>query len=197
MGRGRPRSFDEDQVLDAALEMFVANGYDGVCVAAICDRTGVAPQSLYNAFGDKAALYQRVLERYGGLTHAPAVEALLAEPDPLVALRRFASGFARHASTCDGCLFARVMAEAEPDREDAKLAQASTARLRKALRARAREAADAGRLPDGADPGAVADTLLALAVGVAVVSRGGMPAAVVKGCVREGLRLLGDLGGSG
>ncbi|WIA58306.1 TetR/AcrR family transcriptional regulator [Sphingobium sp. WTD-1] len=62
--RGRPRSFDEDAALSAAQALFHQHGYDGVGVAALAQAMGINPPSLYAAFGDKAALFDRVLARY-------------------------------------------------------------------------------------------------------------------------------------
>lgn len=69
-GRGRPRAFDEDAALAAAQSLFHQHGYDGVGVAALSQAMGISPPSLYAAFGDKAALFDRVLARYAdtGLT---------------------------------------------------------------------------------------------------------------------------------
>jgi TetR/AcrR family transcriptional regulator, transcriptional repressor for nem operon len=53
----RPIEFDPDAVLQAVTDQFLATGYAGTSVNQLADATGVGKQSLYNAFGDKAALY--------------------------------------------------------------------------------------------------------------------------------------------
>ena len=60
----RPREFDEEAALDAAVRCFWANGYEGTSVRDLASSMGIAGASLYNAFGDKQALYQRALTRY-------------------------------------------------------------------------------------------------------------------------------------
>jgi TetR/AcrR family transcriptional repressor of nem operon len=60
----RPREFDEDAALDAAVRCFWANGYEGASVRELAASMGIAGASLYNAFGDKQALYHRALARY-------------------------------------------------------------------------------------------------------------------------------------
>jgi TetR/AcrR family transcriptional regulator, transcriptional repressor for nem operon len=60
----RPREFDEDAVLDAAVQCFWAHGYEATSVRDLIDKTGITGASLYNAFGDKRALYQRALDHY-------------------------------------------------------------------------------------------------------------------------------------
>jgi TetR/AcrR family transcriptional regulator, transcriptional repressor for nem operon len=60
----RPREFDEDAVLDAAVQCFWSRGYEATSVRDLIDKTGLTGASLYNAFGDKRALYQRALDHY-------------------------------------------------------------------------------------------------------------------------------------
>ncbi len=60
----RPREFDEDEVLGAALETFWSRGYEATSITDLMEATGLAKGSLYKAFGDKRSLFLRALERY-------------------------------------------------------------------------------------------------------------------------------------
>ena len=60
----RPREFDETAVLDAAIQCFWAKGYEATSMRDLADEMGITGASLYNAFGDKRALYRRALDRY-------------------------------------------------------------------------------------------------------------------------------------
>ena len=60
----RPREFDEEAVLDAAVQCFWAHGYEATSVRDLIEKTGITGASLYNAFGDKRALYQKALDHY-------------------------------------------------------------------------------------------------------------------------------------
>ncbi len=62
--RGRPRSFDMEQAVEAAMKLFHARGYDAVGVAELSSELGIKPPSFYAAFGSKAGLFERVLQRY-------------------------------------------------------------------------------------------------------------------------------------
>ena len=53
----RPRSFDPDQALDLARDVFWQNGFHGTSLDDITAATGLAKPSLYAAFGDKNALF--------------------------------------------------------------------------------------------------------------------------------------------
>ena len=60
----RPREFDEDAVLDAAVQCFWKQGYEATSVRDLVAHTGITAASLYNAFGDKRSLYGRALDHY-------------------------------------------------------------------------------------------------------------------------------------
>ena len=60
----RPREFDEGAVLDAAVLCFWKQGYEATSVRDLVAQTGITAASLYNAFGDKRALYQKALDHY-------------------------------------------------------------------------------------------------------------------------------------
>jgi AcrR family transcriptional regulator len=60
----RPREFDEEAVLDAATLCFWTRGYDGASTRDLAEQMGITGASLYNAYGDKRALYRLVLDRY-------------------------------------------------------------------------------------------------------------------------------------
>ena len=61
---GRPRGFDDTAVVEAAMDVFWSNGYDGSSAEALCQQTGLGRGSLYNAFGSKQQLYEQALLRY-------------------------------------------------------------------------------------------------------------------------------------
>jgi TetR/AcrR family transcriptional regulator, transcriptional repressor for nem operon len=60
----RPREFDEEAALDAATAHFWSHGYEAASVRDLAASMGLTSASLYNAFGDKRALYERALDRY-------------------------------------------------------------------------------------------------------------------------------------
>jgi TetR/AcrR family transcriptional regulator, copper-responsive repressor len=64
--RGRPPSFDRNAALDAAVELFWRHGYEGASIAMLTEAMGVAPPTLYAAFGSKPALYREAMARYAG-----------------------------------------------------------------------------------------------------------------------------------
>jgi len=61
---GRPRRFDEQALLDCALEVFWSQGYDRTSIEDISVVSGVGNGSLYAAYGSKLDLFLAVFERY-------------------------------------------------------------------------------------------------------------------------------------
>lgn len=73
---GRPRQFDDEGVIDAAVAVFSVNGYAGTSAQHLCESTGLGRGSLYNAFGSKQALYEQALLRSHEQTMAAQLEIL-------------------------------------------------------------------------------------------------------------------------
>jgi AcrR family transcriptional regulator len=66
---GRPRSFDEGQALDEALDVFWRLGYEGASLAELTEAMGINKPSLYAVFGSKEQLFVRALGRYSQRYH--------------------------------------------------------------------------------------------------------------------------------
>ena len=84
------------RVLRAARTLFAQNGYAATTIAALAEEAGVATQTLYSAFGSKAAIAIAVMEdavTSSGIREAN--EAALREPDGEKALRLVAEAGSR------------------------------------------------------------------------------------------------------
>lgn len=60
----RPREFDEEKVLELAVEQFWERGYEATSIRDLAEAMGLTTASVYNAFGDKRAVYRRALDFY-------------------------------------------------------------------------------------------------------------------------------------
>src|SRR5678816_734398 len=80
--RGRPRSFDEGEVLEKARAVFWDLGYSATSLDDIVRATGLNRPSLYGAFGDKHALYIAALRRTCAQSLA-SIEAGLGRDGPM------------------------------------------------------------------------------------------------------------------
>lgn len=87
---GRPRTFDETSVLDAAAREFRVRGRADTSTEQLCEAAGVRRSSLYNTFESKDELFVRALERYVEVTGEMQSEVLTdTRLDGLTRLQRF------------------------------------------------------------------------------------------------------------
>ena len=61
---GRPREFDSDQALDAAMEYFWSNGYESASLQGLLKAMNLSKSSFYQTFGSKHKLFQSCINRY-------------------------------------------------------------------------------------------------------------------------------------
>lgn len=60
----RHKEFNRDEVLQKAMEVFWARGYEATSMQDLVEQMGINRQSLYDTFGDKHSLFLQVLDRY-------------------------------------------------------------------------------------------------------------------------------------
>lgn len=136
--RGRPRSFDLDEVTDVALRLFWEHGYEATSVEAVTAVTGVSASSLYAAFGSKHGLFQAALARYR-LWVGAALDALARGSNGLDDVVTFVE-WVRAGIASDqqpgGCLIVNSMVElGSSDPELAVVATSHRDQVRASLRA--------------------------------------------------------------
>ncbi len=62
--RGRPKAFDEDEVLASAMNYFWEHGYSNASLDNLLMAMGIKKSSFYHTFGSKEELFSRTLELY-------------------------------------------------------------------------------------------------------------------------------------
>ncbi len=113
----RPREFDMDQALDAALSTFWTQGYEATSMTDLMEATGLHKGSLYKAFDDKHDLFMKSLNRYLD-NHWETMQVILGEArSPLEGVRAWLQGVA--SLCCDqqvqrGCLALNAAIELGP-----------------------------------------------------------------------------------
>lgn len=174
--RGRPREFDVDDALAAALRVFWQRGYEGASLTELTEAMGITRPSLYAAFGNKEALFCKALDLYEREKLAYMGAALQAPTARGVAERLFWGGLNNVTSSCDpkGCLgvisSVACGAEAESIKAQVVSRRASSDAL---LVARFERALAEGDLPAGSDPVTLARYLGAIMQGIAVQAGSG------------------------
>jgi len=192
---GRPRTFDTEEALDRALEVFWRKGYEG---ASICDLTaamGINPPSLYAAFGNKEALFCQALDRYAE-THGEYIREALAAPkarDAIEAIFRGAVRALTDKSNPTGCLLVQGISGAGEHAECIRdMLNAKRAAGEKEIRERLKRAKREGELPADADPASLARYVSTVTQGMAVQAAGGASRKELERVVDMALRAWPD-----
>lgn len=60
----RSKEFEVNEVLDKAIHLFWAQGYEKTSMQDLVEFMGIHRRSIYDTFGDKHALFMKALERY-------------------------------------------------------------------------------------------------------------------------------------
>ncbi|MET0449219.1 MAG: TetR/AcrR family transcriptional regulator [Aeromicrobium sp.] len=103
---GRPRGFDRDAALAAAVEQFWRTGYDETSIATLTSAMGITPPSLYAAFGDKESLFEEASALYFRRT-CEGIDEAATRPTAREAITVMLDGTARAHTAADtplGCL---------------------------------------------------------------------------------------------
>jgi TetR/AcrR family transcriptional repressor of nem operon len=101
---GRPRTFDESDILEKAANLFWEKGYAGTSVQDLVDHLGISRASLYNVYADKDALYMEALSRYQKVSQQAVREVFQNHPDVRKGLETLFMGSAqvsdKHPAGC-------------------------------------------------------------------------------------------------
>ncbi|MBL1075434.1 TetR/AcrR family transcriptional regulator [Nocardia sp. 2] len=172
----RPREFDEDRALDAAMRQFWATGYEATSTEQLCTATGLRRSSIYNTFQSKHALFLQALTRYTRWRTGMYLELLQADspaPQRLRAVLEHAVDMAVEAGR-DGCLAVNTVTECSArDSEVDELLRADNELRATAIRDVVAAGQRAGELSRDRAPGDVAEFINATLAGISVTARCG------------------------
>ncbi|HEX6927275.1 MAG TPA: TetR/AcrR family transcriptional regulator [Longimicrobiaceae bacterium] len=171
----RPKEFDPDAALDAAMELFWEHGYEGTSLAMLTGHLGIGRASLYATFGDKRELYRLALQRYLETRGLDPLE-LLSRPGPVLpAIRQLVHQYVEesiHDASRKGCLVVNTATELLPeDRTMARLVESSWDKLEAALTSTFMRARAQGELAEGVKPQSAARFILTFLQGIRVMAK--------------------------
>lgn len=166
----RHREFDVDVALDRALLVFWERGYERTSMADLTAATGVSRPSLYAAFGSKADLFERAVERYNAGPASWAMRALEQPTARQVAEHLLMAAIEHNTGGTGslGCVVVKSLLATSPDDPVHRGLVRERVAGQDAIRARFERAVDEGDLPAGADPGALTLQLCTLISGFTV-----------------------------
>ncbi|NJM33591.1 MAG: TetR/AcrR family transcriptional regulator [Rhodomicrobium sp.] len=190
----RPKSFDEDKVLDAAVDCFWRNGLNSASIRDLADEMGIAGPSLYNAYGCKRTLFVQALERYADMRMRARLSRLEAELPPKQAILAF---FCRtienslHDPDGRGCLLVNsAMDVPRQDEELTALVADYLDEIKRFFERCLRAGQAAGDIPAALDVADMAQLLLAVLFGLRLIARIGPERGRLESAARPVLALL-------
>lgn len=183
----RPREFDRDTALQDAIGVFWAKGFAATSTEDLLAAMKIGRQSLYNAFGDKHALYVAALDAYQRKSVDGHIARLDAPASALAGLHDLLTGLVpdddrTRALGCMGVGSAGEFGAADPDL--VALRQASYARLHNRVLARVHEGQANGEIDPVLLPAEAADFIQMTMTGIQLAARAGGAAEPLKTMAR-------------
>ncbi|MGW6276257.1 TetR/AcrR family transcriptional regulator [Kribbella sp. NPDC055071] len=187
----RPRTFDEDRALDAAMRVFWTTGYEATSTQDLCAATGLGRSSIYNTFSSKRDLFDRALRRYADRATAAQLAVIERTDLPIRERVRRILWDAVDPAPDDptGCMVINTVVELGPtDPEIIELLDRDHAQKIEALTAAVRDAQAEGEVDPGHDAAALANYVFVVLGGLRVAARGGTPRATQEAVAEAALR---------
>ncbi|WP_370400730.1 TetR/AcrR family transcriptional regulator [Sulfitobacter sp. JB4-11] len=199
-GRGRPRKFDADVVLDEVINAFWELGYEAADTETLAKRTGLTKPSLYNAFGSKEDLFVAAINRYRQTRSKSSFDALMQADTPQEGIRDYFLNLAENVAGeghPSGCL---IMSVALPTRDRLQKVAAIFDKMPKESHARLTEYFDGqiglGNLPQGFKSADAIALFQDLGAAMIMQARAGAPLEVLKNKAIRNTQLVMFEGGA-
>lgn len=189
----REKQFNDAEVLEGVADIFATHGYQGTSLAMLLDATGLGKQSLYNAFGDKQALYLKAVEcaaaRYQAV-HARMQHAATGRTAVVAFFDQVAGNCASTDPTRKSCIVSAGLLEGLEDEVIAHRLREKWLGTHELLRAAVERGQKDGSIRNPAPSAALADFLLSVMGGLRVSARAEFDGARLKQTVALALSML-------
>jgi AcrR family transcriptional regulator len=195
--RGRPRSFDRDEALLAAVRVFRERGYEGATLADLQEAMGgISPPSLYAAFGSKEGLFKEAVSLYVASTGQAGRCALeaprISTRDAIEQVMRATVAAITKTGEPRGCMLVLGALNCTSENADGAAASEHLHRLRlatyRSIAERIRRGIREGDVPRGTDADGLTTFVTALINGLSVLARDGASRAALNAAVDRAMR---------
>jgi AcrR family transcriptional regulator len=195
--RGRPRSFDRDKALLAAVSVFRRRGYEGTTLSELQEAMGgISPPSVYAAFGSKEALFREAVSVYvasvAGVAARPLDQPGLATRDAIEQVMRANVAAITRPGEPHGCLLVlgAINCAAEGSESSAASEQLHQIRLetQRTIAARIKRGIREGDVRRGTDVEGLATFVTALLHGLSVQARDGASRTALNAAIDHAMR---------
>jgi TetR/AcrR family transcriptional repressor of nem operon len=191
----RTKQFDEDVVLERAMNLFWSRGFEATSMQALVDNMGINRGSLYGTFEDKRTLFERALERYDGAYRRDRFDRLETRYRPRRALEVFLAQVIDESIEDEerrGCFIVNTALELAPhDPEIAAYVEQVRKEIVDSLTRIIRRGQESGEIRSSEEAQTLARTLLTVAFGLRVWARIAPRRKEMEQTMRAALALLG------
>lgn len=174
--RGRPRTFNEVEVLDASIPLFLKRGYFGISITELLNTVKMERSSFYLAFGDKVSFYCQVLQLYHDRAYSTMENHLSEEGHFVSAFDKVIDFFYDNCTKDDfnyGCLTANAAIEVDEKHEQiGRTVRDLRGKMVELYRRRLEQAVRDKQISESLDTEATAQFLKCCLDGMAVHARG-------------------------
>ena len=176
MPRGRPKQFNDDEVLARAMYVFWRKGYDATSLDDLIAAMGIPRQSLYRTFTDKHTLFLRALKYYDENVMSVVINLLTAKGPAVDNLRAVFEVWRQSVNSPEqmGCLMVNTSTQVAPDdTEVIKVLEANRKRGAAAFEKTLKRAQKEGDIDPSINPKVASRTICATVNGLLGMSRTG------------------------
>ena len=190
----RTKQFDERQALVSAMLVFWEKGYEGTSIQDLEQAMGLNRTSIYNAFGNKRTIFNRVMVCYKESVMSALFADLDGAPNIREGIRRMLNGALDIHFDEDnpgGCLVVLSLLESGQHDEQSQASMQQTIQdLKRALQTRLSKAKKSGELSKDLDAGSTATTIATTMAGMMVMGKANFTKASLKKTVNQVVSLL-------
>jgi TetR/AcrR family transcriptional repressor of nem operon len=190
----RTKDFDEDEVLQKAMNLFWHKGYNGTSMQDLVDGLGISRSSMYDTFGDKHTLFMKALENYKKLATAQMKIIVDNAPTAKEAIRRMLEYTVAELLRDDqhrGCFLVNAGVEMAPhDAEVSKMLCDNDKQLEKYFNEAIKTGQRNGEISNEQSSHALAQFILNSIKGIRVTAKSGADKKVFRDIVEVTIRVL-------
>jgi TetR/AcrR family transcriptional repressor of nem operon len=190
----RTRQFDERQALVSAMLVFWEKGYEATSIQDLEQAMGLNRTSIYNAFGNKRAIFNRVMTCYKESVMSSLLAELDSTPNVREGVRRMLNAALNIHFDEDnpgGCLVVLSVLESEQHDAESRAAMQQTFQdLKSALQDRLSRAKKVGELSKDLNVGSTATTISTTMAGMMVMGKANFSKAALKKTINQVVSLL-------
>lgn len=191
----RPKEFDVDKALSAAMETFWEHGFEATSICDLTERMGVQKASLYGTFGDKRQLFLAALAKYAQDDHRGLKQRFSKARSVKQAFRELFEEIVERTtsdSPQSGCFCVNAATElAQHDEQVAALLDQHFRAMERVLKSAIERGQAAGEIEARISAGPVAKHLTVMLLGLSVAAKLGSNDRRISDSARVALSLLG------